>query len=181
MRLLQFILPLLFVVFNTSENVEIKRKSLQVGDQIPNFSLIDNNGETFDTEDYIGKQPLVIFFYPKDNSPVCTSEVCSFRDSFAEFQELNAKIVGISSDHVISHDSFSKKHKLPYLLLSDHKKRVQKLFGVPKRFLGFSAGRVTYIANKKGKVIFIFKDHNEAQAHTEKALKALRDEKEKLQ
>ena len=152
----------------------VKRKPLKVGDKIPNFTLIDDKGKEFTSSDYYNKQPLVIFFYPKDNAPVCTAEVCSFRDSFEEFEKLNTKIVGISIDNVMSHKSFSKEHKLPYTLLSDHSSRIQKLFGISKGFLNLKPKRITFITDKKGRIIYIFKNHSEAQRHTSEALKALR-------
>ena len=158
------------LAFNSSIS---KKKSLQIGDSIPSFTLIDGQGEEFNSSDYFGKQPLVIFFYPKDDAPICTAEVCSFRDSFDDFKKLNAKIVGISTDNTISHRKFSKKNNLPYILLSDHSNRIQKLFGVKKGFLGMMPERVTFIANKQGKIISIFRNHKEAQLHTSEALKAL--------
>ena len=164
-----------FLMFFSNNNQLLKSKPLKVGDILPNFSLTDTTGESFDSEDYIGKQPLVIFFYPKNNAPVCTSEVCSFRDSFKEFEELNAKIVGISTDHALSHQAFSKKHNLPYTLLTDYKKRALKLFGVSKNIFG-QTSRVTYITNKEGIIIYIFKNHTDAHLHTEEALKALKND-----
>lgn len=149
----------------------IKKKPLKIGDKIPYFTLVDGVGRVFTSFDYIGKQPLVIFFYPKDNSPVCTTEVCSFRDSFEEFKKLNAKIVGISTDSAISHRKFSAKHNLPYMLLSDHSNRVHDLFGVTKRRLK----RTTFIVNDKGIIIYIFTNAKEGGKHTKEALKALRD------
>lgn len=156
-----------FLVFFsfTSDLESVKRKSLKVDDPIPIFSLLDNEGDSFNSLDYIGKQPLVIFFYPKNNAPVCTTEACSFRDSFDKFEELNAKVVGISPDHFVSHRSFIKKYNLPYTLLSDYNKIAHKLFGVTRR--------VTFVANKKGEIIFIFKNQKNAEMHTSEALKAL--------
>jgi len=157
--------------FNTNLHGElIKRKTLKIGDPMPSFSLIDQNGESFDAIDYIGKQPLVIFFYPKDNAPVCTTQACSFRDSFDDFTKLNAKIVGISPDDVVSHRDFQKKNKLQYTLLSDYNKIVYDLFGVSKR------DRITFIANKKGRIVYVFNNRKEAKMHTSQALIALRNQ-----
>ena len=171
MKLYLYSLATLVLFINTSLN---KRKTLKVGDLIPNFTLIDGQGKEFTSSEYFGKQPLVLFFYPKDEAPICTAEVCSFRDSFDDFKKLNAKIVGISTDNTISHRNFSKRHNLPYILLSDHSKRVQKLFGITRGFLGINPERVTYISDKQGRIIYIFSNHKEAELHTVEALKALR-------
>ena len=166
-----FYFSLLLFTFN---NTFLKNSGLKVGDMIPDFTLVDGQGIEFTSSEYFNKQALVIFFYPKDGAPVCTAEVCAFRDSFDEFKQLNAKIVGISTDNTMSHRKFSSKNKLPYILLSDHSKRIQKLFGIKKGFLGMMPERTTFIANKKGRIIFIFRNHNEAQLHIDEALRALR-------
>ena len=167
----------LSLIFSISLNpLLLKKRTLKVGDMIPVFTLVDGQGNEFTSSDFFNKQPLVIFFYPKDNAPICTAEVCAFRDSFEDFKNLNAKIVGISTDSAISHRKFTKKHNLPYILLSDHNKRIQKLFGIRKGFLGMMSERVTFIANKQGKIIYIFSNHNEAQQHTNEALKALKSD-----
>jgi len=171
MKLYLYLSIVLSLLLNPSV---IKKKSLKVGDMIPDFTLIDGQGQGFTSSDYFEKQSLVIFFYPKDDAPVCTAEACSFRDSFDEFKALNVKVIGISTDNTMSHRKFSKKHKLPYLLLSDHSRRVQKLFGITRGFLGLNPERVTFISNKQGRIIYIFSNHTEAEQHTVEALKALR-------
>ena len=159
-----------FTLFSSHIHEEIvKKNTLKIGDPIPPFSLLDGNGESFDSIEYIGKQALVIFFYPKDNSPTCTTEVCSFRDSFDDFTSLNAKVVGISPDDVVSHRNFTKKHKLQYTLLSDYNKIAYKLFGVSK------SERITFVANKKGRIVYVFKNKKNARMHVSQALLALRN------
>ena len=170
---MKYFFYLTIILTITLSNTLAKKTSLKVGDMVPDFTLVDGQGIEFTSSEYFNKQPLVIFFYPKDNSPVCTAEVCSFRDSFEEFKNLNAKIVGISTDNTISHRRFKRKHNLPYMLLSDHSKRIQKLFGITRGFFGGSK-RITFITNKKGRIIYIFNNHSEAQLHTTEALKALR-------
>ena len=93
--------------------------ALQVGDKIPNFSAKDNNGNDFDSRFIIGKKPVVIYFYPKDNTPGCTAQACSFRDQYEDFKDLGAEVIGISSDSIASHEKFIQKYKLPFILLSD--------------------------------------------------------------
>jgi len=108
--------------------------ALKVGDTLPNFKAKDTDGNLFDSQHYIGKQPLVIYFYPKDETRVCTQQACSFRDSYQEFKDLGAEVIGISSDSVQSHIRFKSKFNLPFILLSDNDKKLRKLFGVENDF-----------------------------------------------
>lgn len=146
---------------------------LKVGQAIPEFSLPDQHGKLFSSEDLKGKKSFVLFFYPKDNTPGCTAEVCSFRDNYEAFTELGAEVVGISSDSKASHNRFSSKHKLPFVLLSDLGGKVRKLFKVEGHLLNLLPGRETYVINKEGTVEMVFNSIN-ASRHMEKALKALK-------
>jgi peroxiredoxin Q/BCP len=146
---------------------------LKVGQAIPEFSLPDQHGKLFGSEDLKGKKSFVLFFYPKDNTPGCTAEVCSFRDNYEAFTELGAEVVGISSDSKASHNRFSSKHKLPFILLSDLGGKVRKLFKVEGHLLNLLPGRETYVINKEGTVEMVFNSIN-ASRHMEKALKALK-------
>lgn len=148
--------------------------SLKVGDIIPNFTAKDANGEVFESKDVLGRKPLVIYFYPKDNTPGCTTEACSFRDQYEDFVALGAEVIGISSDSVDSHQKFSDKHRLPFLLLSDADKRIRSLFGVPSGLLGLLPGRVTYVIDKNGVIILIY-DSMVAAKHIPKALEAIKE------
>jgi peroxiredoxin Q/BCP len=147
--------------------------SLKIGDELPKFNLKDQEGNDFFSHDYLGDSNLVIFFYPKDFTPGCTKEVCSFRDRYEEFKDLGANVIGISSDTEKSHQKFVKHYKLPFQLLSDSGGKVRRLFGVPKSFLGILPGRETYVFNKQGKVIMVFNSMN-GNAHMRKALAALK-------
>ena len=149
-----------------------KKSKIEVGDKVPVFSLKDQDGNNFNISDYIGKKALVIYFYPKDDTPGCTKEACTFRDEFAQFRDLNAKIIGISGDDVESHKKFVEKYNLPFTLLADTKNEVRKLFGVPKS-MGLIPGRVTYIVDLKGKVVHIFDSMSNAEMHIEEALNSL--------
>ena len=120
----------------------------------------------------MGKKPVVLFFYPKDNTLGCTKEVCAFRDRFEEFSKLDAEVIGISSDSVESHRSFAANHHLPYTLLSDEGGKVRKLYGVPNT-LGLFPGRVTYVIDKEGVVRHVFSSQLGATRHVEEALKVL--------
>jgi len=148
---------------------------LSVGSTIPQFSLKDQNGNSFDISSVIGKKNLVIYFYPKDDSPGCTKEACSFRDQFEVFTEADAVIIGISSQSVKSHKEFAEKYRLNYTLLSDEENQVRKLFGVPTNLLGLIPGRVTYVANKQGKVVYLFNSQIKAEQHVGEALKILKE------
>jgi len=147
---------------------------LKVGDKIPFFTAIDTHGENFESINYIGKKPLVIYFYPKDNTPGCTAQACSFRDLYEDFKDLGAEVIGISSDSVVSHQKFAQHYKLPFILLSDTNKKIRNLFGVPSNFFGILPGRVTYVTDKTGTIIMIF-DSMKAKQHIPKALNAIKN------
>ncbi len=147
---------------------------IKTGDTIPLFRLPDQDGKGFDIASVIGKKKLVIFFYPKDDSPGCTKEACYFRDLFEVFNEADAAIIGISGQSVESHKKFAEKYRLSYTLLSDKGNRVRKLFGIPTNFFGLLPGRVTYIAGKDGKVAHIFNSQVQAEKHVDEALKILK-------
>jgi peroxiredoxin Q/BCP len=146
---------------------------LKIGDIIPNFTAKDTHGNDFDSQEIIGKKPLVIYFYPKDNTPGCTAQACSFRDQYEDFIDLGAEVIGISSDSVQSHQKFTQKFKLPFILLSDSNKQIRRLFGVPAGLFGILPGRVTYVADKTGMIIMVF-DSMMAKHHIPKALEAIR-------
>ena len=145
--------------------------SIQVGDMIPDFSLPDQDGKMFNVDSVRGKKKLVIFFYPLDGSLNCTREACYFRDLSEAFEETDAVIIGISGQSVKSHKKFAEANRLNYTLLSDKKNIVRKLFGVPRSAFGFIPGRVTYVADRTGKVVFIFDSQAEVQRHVDEALK----------
>jgi peroxiredoxin Q/BCP len=146
---------------------------LQVGDKIPHFKAKDTNGLDFDSADLVGKKPIVIFFYPRDNTPGCITEACSFRDQYEDFKDLGAEVIGISSDSVASHQKFRDQYKLPFILLSDSDKKIRKLFGVPTAILGLLPGRVTYVIDTEGMVVMLF-DSLFAAKHLPKALEAMK-------
>lgn len=145
--------------------------TLKVGDNLPDFKAKDTNGNLFDSQDFVGKQPLVIYFYPKDETKVCTDQACSFRDNYQEFKDLGAEVIGISADSVQSHLKFKSKFNLPFILLSDNDKKLRKLFGVENDFL-IIPGRQTYVTDKNGIIILIF-NSMQGKIHIDKALKVL--------
>jgi peroxiredoxin Q/BCP len=142
-----------------------------IGDSLPNFTAFKQDGTIF-TSQHIQNKPVVIYFYPKDNTPGCTSQACSFRDAYQDFQDLGAEVIGVSGDSIRSHQGFQQKYKLPFILLSDENRKLRKLFGVPTALFGLIPGRVTYVFNSKGVCIYIFDSLN-AKNHITKALIAL--------
>ena len=134
---------------NILQGCNAQGKTLKVGDESPVFSLRDQNDSLFNSKDYVGRKILVIFFYPKDESSVCTKEACSFRDNYNDFEKAGAMVIGINSGTVESHKSFIKNHQLPFTLLSDPENKVLNLFGVKKKF--FISGRETFVVDKTGK------------------------------
>ncbi len=145
---------------------------IRVGSVAPDFTLPSQTGEMVSLEDSIGKRPVILFFYPKDDTLGCTKEVCAFRDSFEEFEKLDAEVIGISSDSVESHKSFAKKHNLPFTLLSDEGGKVRKLYEVPNT-LGIFPGRVTYVIDQEGIVRHIFSSQVAVERHVDEALEVL--------
>ena len=152
--------------------------SLKIGDNVPSFTLKDQHGKEFSIDSLIGKKALVIFFYPKDFTPGCIKEVCSFRDQYEDFTDLGAEVIGISGDGESSHDKFAKKYKLPFTLLSDTTKKVRSLFGVKGSLLGLLPGRVTYVVDKNGIVQLIFENQFGAEKHITESLAILKEKKE---
>jgi peroxiredoxin Q/BCP len=145
--------------------------AIHVGDHLPHFIALTQEGTSFDSNELQNK-PVVIYFYPKDNTPGCTAQACSFRDAYQDFQDLGAEVIGVSGDSVLSHQSFQAKYKLPFMLLSDANRKLRKLFGVPTALFGFLPGRVTYVFGANGICIYIF-DSLSAKSHISKALQAL--------
>ena len=148
-------------------------KSSKVGDPAPALSMSTHTGERISLADYHAKHPVVVFFYPKDGTAVCTKEACSFRDAYEDFTEAGAVVIGISSDSEARHQSFAKKHGLPFLLVSDRDNAVRRAFGVPKT-AGLLPGRVTYVIDRGGIVRHIFSSQFAADRHVDEALEVVR-------
>ena len=151
---------------------ETRNKRIEVGDRVPDFTLTDDQGKEFKISNYIGKKKLVIYFYPKDESSVCTKEACAFRDSYADFKATDAMVIGINSGSVQSHADFKKHYKLPFTLLSDADHQVLKLFGV--KDVMFLTGRETFLVGLDGKVAFKFKGMLKGDEHASSVLAFLK-------
>ena len=146
--------------------------AVKVGDKAPNFTLPSQMGDEVTLSEYIGKKNIVLYFYPKDETRGCTREACEFRDRYDIFTNLGAEVIGISAQSVESHKSFATHHGLPFLLLSDEKNEVRKLYGVSAT-MGIIPGRVTFIIDKKGVVRHIFSSQFQPEKHIKEALKVL--------
>lgn len=149
-------------------------QDIKIGSKVPEFKLLDQTGKEFDSKGVVGKKKLVIYFYPKDETPGCTKEACYFRDQFAVFQQADAMIIGISAQSVDSHKEFAENHKLPFTLLSDIDNNVRKLFGVSSSPI---PGRVTFVVDKTGTVVYVFDSQVQATRHVDEAMRILKEMK----
>jgi thioredoxin-dependent peroxiredoxin len=145
---------------------------VQVGDWAPDFTLTNQSGARVSLGDFLGKTAIVLYFYPKDNTSVCTAEACAFRDSYEIFKTAGAEVIGVSSDSVESHRQFAQEHQLPFLLLSDEGGIIRKRYGVSTAF-GLP-GRVTYVIDRRGIVRHIFFSQFTSEKHVTEALETLR-------
>ncbi|MCP9201156.1 peroxiredoxin [Gramella sp. GC03-9] len=146
---------------------------MKLGDKIPTLTLKDQDGREVDLRRKAEGNSLVVFFYPKDFTPGCTKEACSFRDSYEEFRDLGAEVIGISSDSEDSHSNFSKRYNLPYPILSDRDKKARNAFNVKPSLLGLLPGRETFIFNDKAELIHKFNSMS-AGKHIPEALAVLK-------
>ncbi|HVV45077.1 MAG TPA: peroxiredoxin [Bryobacteraceae bacterium] len=144
---------------------------LEPGAMAPDFELPDSTGAPVRLSALRGR-PVVVYFYPKDDTTVCTKQACTFRDRFAEFESSGARILGISDDSAASHTKFAAKYALPFTLLSDKGGGVRKLYGVNKKF-GLIPGRATYVIDPAGKIRHVYSALSESGQHVEEALRAL--------
>jgi peroxiredoxin Q/BCP len=146
--------------------------ALSVGTQAPDFTVKDTNGNTIKLSDYHGKT-VVLYFYPKDDTPGCTKEACSFRDSYAIYQGEDIAVFGISLDDEASHQQFTQKYNLPFPLLADVDGAITKAYDVEAEKNGFRyAQRVTYVVDPTGKISQVFTTIN-TETHAQEILTAL--------
>ncbi len=146
--------------------------AVTTGTPAPDFDLPDQHGNLVRLSQYRGRNAVVVYFYPKDDTTGCTIEACRFRDDFEKFQVTRAAILGISDDSTHSHDKFASKYSLPFTLLSDQGGRVRKLYGVKKTF-GVIPGRVTFVIDREGIVRHVFSSQSSPARHVEEALAGL--------
>ena len=144
-----------------------------VGELAPEFSLLDQDGQTVSLSQFRGQKNVVLYFYPRDETPICTQEACSFRDAHPEFQAVDAEILGISADDQASHRAFADNHRLPFRVLSDPKLQVAKQYGALKGF-GLIRSRVSFVIDRAGVVRDVIEAQFSASAHVEGAQAALK-------
>jgi len=145
---------------------------ISAGEPAPDFELVDHEGRTVRLSELRGQSNIVLFFYPKDDTPVCTQEACLFRDNYDGMKEADAVVLGISGDDAASHQAFARKHHLPFPLLSDPAGDTRKKYGVPNT-LGVLPGRVTFVIDKGGIVRHVTNSQLSAKKHVDEALAAL--------
>ena len=178
-RIYLFVYLLLFTAHISFGNSSSKENNMEIkiGDIIPDIVLLNQNGELFNLKTETTGKNVVLYFYPKDDSPGCTKQACSFRDQFEDFTDANAVVIGISGQSVESHKEFAEKHRLTFTLLSDEDNKIRKKFGVPTNFLGLLPGRVTYVINKENTVVYIFNSQTNISGHISESLKILKEQK----
>lgn len=152
--------------------------NLTTGDQAPNFTTPSSTGKNISLKDFQGQKNIVLYFYPKDDTPGCTVQACGFRDEIKAIEKLNAVVLGVSPDSLKSHDKFISKFKLPYILLSDEDKKLCQDYGVwveksmyGRKYLGVA--RTTFIIDKKGKIAKIF-EKVKPEGHNQEVIEALK-------
>lgn len=145
---------------------------LRVGDAAPDFAGQMQDGSTIRLADFLGRKTVILFFYPKDASPICTREACSFRDSYERFLNSGAEVIGVSGDSIESHQAFAHDHHLPFPLISDADGTLRRVFGVSS-VIGMLPGRATYVIDKDGIVRLIFTAQFASEAHVTRALEAV--------
>jgi peroxiredoxin Q/BCP len=147
--------------------------SVAVGERAPDFTLPALRGGQVSLSDFAGKKNVVLFFYPRDSSPGCTVEACTFRDAYDDFVGAGAEVIGISSDSIDSHAQFASKHGLQMQLLSDGDGQVRARYGI-KATLGMLPGRETFIVDRQGIVRHVFRSQMRVKKHVEEALDILK-------
>ena len=148
--------------------------NIDIGDVFPDFILSDENGDEFDLDRDFTNSYLVLYFYPKDETPGCTKQACYFKDFYEDFKKFDCEIIGLSSDNNNSHAKFKNNYSLPFKLLSDKNSRLRKELKLPKDFFGLSPGRITFLINKNKKILFIHRSSLNMKSHINSVLRYLK-------
>ncbi len=147
---------------------------LSVHSSAPIFDFVNQHGEKIHLKDIIGKKMIVIYFYPKDFTPGCTAQACSFRDAYEDLVDLGAEVIGVSADSKESHAHFSAQYSLPFHLVSDNDGRIRRLYDVPTGIIGMLFSRITYIIDLSGKIAWAYKGNLLPASHIAEAKKVLK-------
>lgn len=145
----------------------------QVGQRAPDFTNTTADGNTISLKQLLEQSVVVLFFYPKDDSPICTAEACQFRDSYEDFVAAGATVIGVSGDTEASHRRFAERHGLPFLMISDTDGAIRKAFRVP-RTLGLLPGRVTYVIDRDGIIRHELNSAFSSSRHVNEALEVVK-------
>ena len=166
---------MVFLLFSVNYNGYSQNNHLKSGDKAPLFIAKNSNGETIDLEKVVGKKNLVIYFYPKDDTPGCTTEACSFRDNLHILEDTNTEVLGVSIDDVNSHKGFEKKYNLNFNLISDEDNKIVAAYGVKRDYAGkVYARRVTFLIDKTGTIRYIW-DPVKVKGHVEDVIKKIEE------
>ncbi len=143
---------------------------LEAGDKAPDFVRNDENGTPVHLADRVGKNVVVLFFYPKDSSPGCTKEACAFRDSYQDFQDAGAEVIGVSGGTTETKQQFVQANRLPFTMVTDADGAVGKMYGIGKAMLGLVPGRITFVIDRAGIIRHRFESNFNMDAHAREAL-----------
>lgn len=170
------ILLLVMAIMSLTSSKISARETLKPGDKAPLITLKNQDGREFRLAEHIGKQKVVVFFYPMDESPVCTKEACAFRDAYQQYNDAGAIVIGINSGTVESHKAFQTKEQLPFDLLSDPGNKVLDMFGVKEEDLGKMKvnGRETFVIDSNGVIAYSFRDFMQSEEHARQVLSYLK-------
>ncbi len=156
-----------------SSGKPVSSSPMNDGDAVPAVTFTRADGTTVDVKELVGQKTVVLYFYPKDETPGCTAEACSFRDQYEEFKAAGAEVIGVSTDDGTSHEAFKQKYRLPFTLLSDPNGTAARAFGVKKMF-GLLPGRVTFVIDRGGVIRHRFDSQVRVKAHVSEALQIVR-------
>jgi peroxiredoxin Q/BCP len=148
--------------------------ALQIGDKAPEFDKPTHDGEQISLVKLRGDKTVVLYFYPKDETPGCTAEACTFRDAYEDFVDAGAIVIGVSQDSLSNHEAFAAHHRLPFKLISDDDGKLRKAYQVPANMFGMIPGRVTYVIDRQGVIRHVFNSQIQPKRHVEEALKVVR-------
>src|SRR5882672_10821038 len=142
--------------------------TLRIGSAAPAFDVTSSDGRHLRLEDFRGKKQVVLYFYPRDNTPVCTAEACGFRDMYEELVAADTEVIGVSVDDDASHGRFASQHKVPFPLIADPERKIVKPYlaegGIAARLMG-GAKRVTYVIDRQGRIAAVFDSAIFAKQH----------------